>query len=122
MQNGGAGPRAYPDALALRTGDRYLVVRIAEIEWVEADGNYARLHGHQRVHVTSQSLARLEARVLDPRLFLRVHRSAIVNVRAIASAESLEHGDMQLTLAGGYRVPCSRRYRRRLAERICFTS
>lgn len=122
MRSGVAALSEYPETLALRCGDRYVVVRIAEVEWIEADGNYARLHGHKRVHVTSQSLARLEARLLNPRLFLRVHRSAIVNLRAVAAIEPLDHGDMTLVLAGGDRVPCSRRFRPRLAQRLGFTS
>ncbi|HVY66256.1 MAG TPA: LytTR family DNA-binding domain-containing protein [Gammaproteobacteria bacterium] len=120
MVQGTGRRREYPDTVALRSGDRYLVVRLAEIEWVEADGNYTRLHGHKRVHVMSQSLTRLEHTLLDPRLFQRVHRSAIVNVRAVAALEPLGHGDMRLLLAGGHTVPCSRRYRSRLAQRLVF--
>lgn len=106
----------------MRAGDRYLVVRLADIEWIEADGNYARLHAQKRVHVMSKTLARLEEKLLDPHLFIRVHRSAIVNVRAVAAAVPLEHGDMRLVLSGGQRVPCSRRYRARLTQHLAFAT
>lgn len=112
------GHRRYPDTIALRSGDRYLVVRLAEIEWVEADGNYARLHGHRRIHVMTRSLVGLEATMLDPRIFLRVHRSAIVNIRAVMALEPLDHGDMRLVLAGGDKVACSRRFRSGLTRRF----
>lgn len=116
-----ARPR-YPDALAVRASSGYAVVRIVEISWFEAEGNYARIHGGGRARLVSKSLATLEREVLDPERFVRVHRSAIVNVATIHSVEPLFHGDLLLVLADGARVTCSRRYRARLEERLYFTT
>jgi two-component system LytT family response regulator len=112
----------YPDALAIRSGDQYVVVRVADVDWIEADGNYARLYVRGRARVLTRTLAALESELLDPSVFIRVHRSAIVNASKIASIEPLFHGELTLILHDGTRVPCSRRHRKRLEERLYFTT
>ena len=69
----------YPDAIALRTGAQYAVLRVADIDWIEADGNYAKVYIDRRARLLTKTLAILERDVLDPSIFVRVHRSAIVN-------------------------------------------
>jgi two-component system LytT family response regulator len=115
-------PAHYPDALAIRSGDQYVVVRVADVDWIEADGNYARLYVRGRARVLTRTLAALESELLDPSVFIRVHRSAIVNASKIASIEPLFHGELSLVLHDGTRVPCSRRHRKRLEERLYFTT
>ncbi len=115
-------PTRYPDALAIKSGTEYVVVRAADIDWIEADGNYARLYVQRRPRLLAKSLTTLEHEVLDPERFLRVHRSAIVNLSRIASVEPLSHGELTLVLHDGSRVDCSRRYRKRLEERLYFTT
>ena len=115
-------PAHFPDALAIRSGDQYVVVRVADIDWIEADGNYARLYVRGRARLLTRTLAALESDLLDPSVFIRVHRSAIVNVSKIASVEPLFHGELTLVLQDGTRVPCSRRHRNRLEERLYFTT
>lgn len=112
----------YADAIAVRAGERYVMVRIAEIDWIEADGNYARLHVQQRPRLITKSLTALERDVLDPEVFVRVHRSAIVNTERIVAAEPLFHGELSLVLKDGSRVQCSRRHRKDIEERFYFTS
>ena len=112
----------YPDAIAIRAGDQYVVVRVADIDWIEADGNYAKLFIQQRSRLLTKTLAKLEQDVLDPRVFVRVHRSAIVNASRIAAVEPLSHGELSLVLKDGTHVPCSRRHRKDLEERLYFTS
>src|SRR5206468_9154106 len=68
--------------IAVKAGGRAYFVRADEIDWIEASDNYARLHTGATTHLLRESLRTLEAK-LDPRTFLRVHRSAIVNVDAI---------------------------------------
>jgi two-component system, LytTR family, response regulator len=116
------GPARYPEALAIKSGAEYVVVRAADIDWIEADGNYTKVYVQKRARVLSKSLTALEHEVLDPARFLRVHRSAIVNVSRIASVEPLSHGELTLVLHDGTHVDCSRRYRQRLEERLYFTS
>ena len=116
-----ARPR-YPDAVAVKAGGQYVVLRVEDVDWIEADGNYARLQVHKRPRLITKSLATLERDVLDPARFVRVHRSAIVNVAKIAAVEPLFHGDVSLVLHDGTKVDCSRRFRDRLEERLYFTT
>jgi two-component system LytT family response regulator len=118
---GPARPR-YPDAVAVKSGGQYVVLRVEDVDWIEADGNYARLHVQKRPRLITKSLATLERDVLDPARFVRVHRSAIVNVAKIAAVEPLFHGDVSLVLQDGTKVDCSRRFRERLEERLYFTT
>ena len=113
-------PSHYPEAIAIRTGSKYVVVRVAEIDWIEADGNYSKLYVERRPRLLTKSLGALEKGVLDPEVFVRVHRSAIVNVRRIAAVEPEVHGDLTLLLNDGSRVQCSRRFRKRLEEKLHF--
>ncbi|MCU0627449.1 MAG: LytTR family DNA-binding domain-containing protein [Gemmatimonadaceae bacterium] len=112
----------YPESLAVKLGDQYHVVRVSDIDWIEADGNHARLHLQQRPRLIAKSLATLERQLLDPARFVRVHRGAIVNVEKIVAVEPLFHGDAALVLRDGTRVDCSRRFRDRLQGRLYFTT
>lgn len=117
-----AGRPLYPEAIAIRAGEQYVVVKVQDIDWIEADGNYAKVYVQQRPRLLTKTLAKLEQEVLDPRAFVRVHRSAIVNVSRIAAVEPLSHGEWSLVLKDGTRVPCSRRHRKDLEARLYFTA
>jgi two-component system LytT family response regulator len=93
----------------VRTTRGYHFVDACDVEWVEAEGNYAALHAGGRVHLVRHTMKRLESR-LDPATFVRVHRSAIVNVACVARAEPLGHGEYRLQLRSGARVETSRGY------------
>ena len=112
----------YPEVLAVKTGEQYAMVRVAEIDWVEADGNYARLHLQKGQRLITKTLTELEKNVLDPGQFARIHRSTIVNLSRIAQLEPLFHGEYSVVLQDGTRLVCSRRYRHVLKDRIYFTS
>lgn len=112
----------YPEAIAIKSGTQYVITRVADIDWIEADGNYAKLYVQRRPRVLTKTLATLEKDVLNPDVFLRVHRSAIVNITKVAAVEPDPHGDVTLVLHDGTRVQCSRRYRARLEEKVYFTS
>jgi two-component system, LytTR family, response regulator len=99
----------------VRSPRGYYFVRAEDVEWVEAEGNYAALHAGGRRHLVRQTMKTLEAR-LDPATFARVHRSAIVNATRVARAESLGHGEYRLQLASGARVDTSRAYSTRVHE------
>lgn len=119
---GRAPQKAYPDAIAIKTGDTYVVTRMADIDWAEADGSYVKVHVQRRTRLLKRSLTSLEEDLLDPDTFMRVHRSAIVNMTKIASVEPMFHGELSLVLQDGSRVPCSRRFRKRLESKLFFTS
>lgn len=112
----------FPSAIAIRSGGEYAVVRVAEIDWIEADGNYVKVHVNQRPRLLTKTLSALERDVLDPGVFARVHRSTIVNTTKIAGVESGFHGELTLVLVDGTRVHCSRRFRKNLEARLYFTS
>jgi two-component system LytT family response regulator len=113
---------AYPEILAIKSGDQYPLIRVTEIDWIEAAGNYARLHIGKTPRLVNRTLTELEERVLDPERFLRIHRSTIVNLDRVASMAPLFHGEYSIRLKDGTRLVCSRRFRSRLRERIYFTS
>jgi two-component system LytT family response regulator len=113
---------SFPEAIAVKTGGQYVVVRVADVDWIEAEGNYSKLYVKRRPRLLTKTLATLEKEVLDPDVFVRVHRSAIVNATKITAAEPHLHGDLSLVLHDGTHVHCSRRFRQRLAERLYFTT
>jgi len=96
--------------IPVRHGDGIGFVGVAEITWVEADGDHLRVHTGSTVHILRETMAEIEAR-LQPFRFVRVHRSAIVNVDAVRAVEPIAKGDYHLVLRDGTRVRSGRRYR-----------
>src|SRR6185503_18309972 len=88
----------HPESIAIKSGDQYTVIPIADVDWIEADGNHTKLYINKRPRLLTKTLATLEKEVLDPEVFVRVHRSAIVNASRIASAEPNHQGDLTLVL------------------------
>jgi two-component system LytT family response regulator len=107
---------AYADRLPVADGDRVVFVRIADIDWIEADGNYVRLHAGAHEYAIRETLATLE-RTLDPRYFLRIHRSTIVNCDRIAEVRPWFHGHHIVVLSNGQQLRLSR-YQRESVERL----
>ncbi len=97
--------------LAVRVGRRIEFVDTNDVDWIEAEDYCVRIHAGGRSHVMRETLTRLEAR-LDPRRFVRVHRSAIVRISRVKQFIPLEHGDGMIVLMDGTRVRVSRTRRR----------
>jgi two-component system LytT family response regulator len=95
---------------------RILFVEAADVEWIESAGNYARLHTSKCAYEIRETLTSLE-RKLNPKRFVRVHRSTIVNVQQIKEIHPWFHGYHLILLASGKRVRMSR-YQREVAERL----
>src|SRR5690606_36703052 len=74
-----SGRKGYPDRFAVRVRHRLLFVRVPSIDWIGAEGNYACLHAGKQSHLIRDTMTALEKR-LDPRTFMRIHRSTIVNL------------------------------------------
>lgn len=105
------GPQGeYIDRLALRTGDLTRFLRVADIDWIEAAGVYVNLYVEGKAVLHRISLGVL-AESLDPRKFVRIHRSAIVNIDSIMHLEQLSHGEFDVLLRNGSRTRVSRTYR-----------
>ena len=101
--------------LVIKSGGRISFLRAGEIDWVEAAGNYLRLHAGREEHLLRETMAGLEAR-LDPGRFLRIHRSTIVNLDRVKRMEASFHGEYVVLLRDGTRLTLSRGYRDRLQE------
>lgn len=114
----GSGHTGVPDRILVRSGTKALFVPLNDIEWLEASGNYVRLHTPARDPraLVRETLAHL-AEWLPPK-FLRVHRSAIVNLEAVAEVHTLPGGDGELLLKSGARVSLSRRHVADLHRRV----
>jgi len=103
-------PAAYSTRLATRLGDRLVVLRLADVSWIEADGDYMRVYHQGKAALVRSTMSDLERR-LDPATFVRVHRSAIVNLDAVSSVDLLAHGDSVAVLTDGSRVRVGRSYK-----------
>jgi two-component system LytT family response regulator len=103
------------DRLVIKSGGRVCFVRTEEIDWIEAAGNYLRLHVGPEVHLLRETMSRLESR-LDPRQFPRIHRSTMVNLERIQELQPSFHGDFIVVLRDGTELTLSRGYREKLQE------
>jgi two-component system LytT family response regulator len=103
------------ERLVVKSGSRVSFVRVEEIDWIEAAGNYVRLHVGGDIHLLRETMNRLEGR-LDAGQFKRIHRSTIVNVERIQELHPSFHGDYIVRLRGGHELTLSRGYRDRLQE------
>jgi two-component system LytT family response regulator len=90
---------------------------VTEVECIEAAGMYVVLHSGGKELMHRSSLTEMEAK-LDPRYFVRIHRSAIVNLARVAHLEPMTHGEFEVVLKSGKRVRLSRTYRGPLEQRL----
>ena len=93
--------------LAVRTGERVLFVSTEDVSWVEAAGNYAVLHVGTATHILRETMSSLEGQ-LSSEGFLRVSRSAIVNLRRVKELRAVAPGEQIAILVDGQRVPMTR--------------
>jgi DNA-binding LytR/AlgR family response regulator len=104
-----ASARAGTDALWVHRHREFVRVPVAEIDWIEGHGDYARIHGPHMAGLARTTLTALEDK-LDPRQFIRVHRSAICRKAAIVSLRRRATGAMAVLLANGDEAPVGRSY------------
>lgn len=106
--------RRFTDRLLVNTDGRIIIVKTADLRWIEAADNYVRLHvGTGSGYLLHESMRALEER-LDPARFVRVHRSAIVNVDWIKEIQPWYAGALVVILEGGQRLTVSRSFRDRV--------
>lgn len=112
-------PAAEPllDRLVVKSGGSTRFVRAADIDWIEAAGVYVNLHTGGKELLYRAALNELADR-LDPVRFVRVHRSAIVNIESILRLEPISHGEFEVILKDGSRPKISRTYRSQLEKRL----
>lgn len=101
--------------IPVKSDGRIVLLKIAEIDWIEAADNYAVLHVGKDSHIVRETMNSLEAR-LDPAQFLRINRSTIVSIDRIRDLEPLFHGEYSVRLHNGTKLTCSRGYKDRLRQ------
>ena len=107
------GGRGYLQRLVVPTGHRSTFIRTEEIDWIEAERKYIRLHVRGTTHLLRENLSGIES-ALDPAKFCRIHRSTIVNIDRIQAVESLFGGEYLVVLQDGTKLTSGRTYRRNL--------
>ena len=105
------------ERLVVKSGGRVFFLRTDEIDWIEAAGNYVRLHLGDESHLFRETMNRMETR-LDIKRFVRIHRSRIVNTERIKELQPWFNGEYVVILRNGTRLPLSRGYRDKLQEQL----
>lgn len=104
-----ASPRRYLKRVAVRSAGKTVFVDAQDIDWMEAAENYVQLHTSRSSHLLHVAMNTLE-KSLDPEMFLRIHRSLIVNVTRIKELRPALHGEYVITLENGVRLQSGRVY------------
>lgn len=115
---GAASPAARPSRLVVRDGPRLMLLDINRIEWIESAGSQVRVHAGARSYVMRVTMDRLEQRLAGRGDFIRVRRSALINVRAVVTLERYAKGMYTLRLMSGATVTSSRYHQTALRELI----
>ena len=103
----------YSERLVVKTGGRVFFLNTDEIDWVEAEGNYVSIHTGKKSYLLRETITSLESQ-LDPKEFVRIHRSAIVRLDRIKELQPWSHGEYHVLLQDGTRLTLSRSYREKL--------
>ena len=101
--------------LVIKSSGRVFFLRTEEIDWIEAAGNYLRLHVGQESHLMRDTMNSMESK-LDPEKFLRIHRSTMVNFDRIKEIQSWFNGEYVLILRNGQQITSSRGYREKISQ------
>jgi two-component system LytT family response regulator len=107
----------YLTRLMIKAASRVMLLKVDEIDFIEADGNYAKLHTGRKTHLLREKMNDLEGR-LDPAKFVRIHRSIIVNLERIKEMHPHFNGDYVVVLEDGRQLKLSRTRREQLEARL----
>jgi two-component system LytT family response regulator len=105
----------YLERLVVRANGRIFFVKTDEIDWIGAEGKYLMLHVGKDSYLIREGISALESR-LDPSRFLRIHRSAIINIERVQELQSWFHGEYRVILQDGTQLMLSRTHRQKLQE------
>lgn len=103
------------DRILLKSSGEIFFLKADEIDWIEAEGDYMKFHVAGRAHLMRETMARLEAR-LDPKRFIRIHRSTIVNIDRLRKLSPSFAGEYAVILNDGTKLKLSRGYHERIAS------
>ncbi|MDQ1610693.1 MAG: two-component system, LytTR family, response regulator, partial [Pyrinomonadaceae bacterium] len=115
LENFKTEPMRHLERLMIKSSGRVFFLRADELDWIEAEGNYLRLHAGKESHLLRETMNRLASK-LDPDKFLRIHRSTLVNIERIKELQPLFSGDYVVILRDGKQLTLSRSYRDKLLE------
>jgi len=114
----GAGARPqYLERLVVKSGGKVTLLRVADIEWIDSEGDYVRIHVGKAWHLLRETMKNLETQ-LDPERFVRIHRSTIVNLERIKELQPFFRGEYVVVLQSGITLKLSRGYRDHLEARL----
>ena len=108
-------PGKYTERLVIKAGGRVFFLSTQEVDWIEAEGNYVRIHSASKSYLIRETISNLETE-LDPKEFLRIHRSTIVRIDRIQELQTWFHGEYRVLMRDGSELMLSRTYRDRLQE------
>lgn len=103
----------YLERLVIKSDGKIFFLKVDDIDWIEAQGKYEMIHAGKQSHLIREGMSKLESE-LDPKKFVRIHKSTIVNVDRIDHLQPLFHSDFRVTLRNGTALTISRRYRDKL--------
>jgi two-component system LytT family response regulator len=109
------------DRLIVKSNGRIVLLEISTIEWIEAQGDYVLIHTNRQKYFTRETMHFMETQ-LKPHKFVRIHRSAIVNLNSIAQMQPIWSGDYKVTLRSGASLTWSRTFRPRQHRALLTTS
>lgn len=111
-----AGPR-FLERLVIKNGGRVFFLHVQDVHCIEAEGNYVRVYDNQKGYLLRETISSLEEQ-LDPKQFLRIHRSAIVKIDRIKEMQPWFHGEYRIIMENGKQLALSRNYRANLQEAV----
>ena len=115
MAQGDAPSQQWPEKLVIKDGSEIHLIKVSDIHWVDAAGDYMCVHAGGETHIMRITMKQLEA-MLNPVRFLRIHRSTIVNNDYVNGAQTLGNGEYMLSLDGGAQLKVSRGYRDKVKQ------
>jgi two-component system LytT family response regulator len=110
-----SGGEKYTTRIIFKSRGRILFLPVSDIRWISAEENYVRICTGTETHLLRETMISMEQR-LDPQLFLRVHRSAIVNLKYVKEVRTESRGDFMVHLVNGQKLGMSRTYHARISE------
>ena len=107
----------YLERLVIKAAGRIYFLETNEIDWIEAEGNYVSVHSAKKAHLLRETISSLEAQ-LDPKKFVRIHRSSIIRLDFIQELQPWFHGEYRVILKDGTQLTLSRNHRDKLQEAL----
>jgi two-component system LytT family response regulator len=111
----GQNTSSYTTRIVFKSRGRILFLPVSDIRWIGAEENYVRICTEAEKHLLRETMSHLEEK-LDPQMFLRVHRSAIVNLQYLKEVRTEPNGEFTVLLVDGQKVAMSRSYHARISE------